>query len=88
MFLYHNKEPAEGTILSLIPSILLPKKGKGSVIGSLFFSIYEAIKFILLLSLRQELQVLRIQEPHSQEPRQSQQQERHSFWNDAYELLS
>ena len=27
-------------------------------------------------------------EPHSQEPRQSQQQERHSFWNDAYEVLS
>lgn len=78
MFLYHNKEPAEGTILSdtLYPPSIKKKRLR---FGSLFFSIYEAIKFILLLSLRQELQVLQVQEPHSQEASASQQQERHSF---------
>jgi len=37
MFLYHNKEPAEGTILSLIPSILTPKKEKAPLSGAFSF---------------------------------------------------
>ena len=37
MFLYHNKEPAEGTILYLIPSILLPKKEKAPLSGAFSF---------------------------------------------------
>jgi hypothetical protein len=37
MFLYHNKEPAEGTILSLLSSILSPKKEKAPLSGAFSF---------------------------------------------------